>query len=152
MSRNNLEPEIVSRILELERDGLGIKAIAADVGIDRKTVYKYISLNRPDREYIPHIPITEEEAATVRQLYLTEGYTPTDIAWKMDVSLERVRRIIKKYGMKKPIHGENQNDPFKVKLPDPINDPVFYPERKIHKKIVKINGKQYQDISEVYGL
>jgi DNA-binding CsgD family transcriptional regulator len=147
-----LEPDTIKRILELRKAGKSLNNIAQIVDIDKKTVRKYCVVYGVDGvDYsTPHW--TEEEEATIKDLYFNKGMTPSEIAREMNKSYEGVRKYILRHNYKKPRDYMHRPTEFSKELPEPVIDPVYYPERKITPKKVTINGKKYQDMSEVFGL
>ena len=78
-------------ILELNRQGLGISAIARQTGLDRKTVRKYLSRGLEAPVYGPREP--EERLAEEYRSYLVERLA----AWP-GLSARRLHREIKAMG------------------------------------------------------
>ncbi len=150
--RTVITQDIIDKILELENQDVNISEIARQLHIDRRSVYRYIQKYVPEREFHKAAEVTEEELAQVRTMYLEQGMTPTEIAWKLGVTPRRIHGILTRYEMRKPKCGHLETKEFIGKMPDPVDDPVYYPERKITKKTVNVNGKKYTDVSEFYGL
>ena len=147
-----LEPQVIRQILDMRREGKYLKEIAKELKIDPHTVRKYTVLYGLDGVEALNPHWTETEADMIRDLYLNKGMTPTEIANRMKKSNQAVRKYLIRHGIRKPRKNAKPNDDFSKPLPKPVVDPVFYPARKITKGKVVINGKKYQDISELYGI
>ena len=149
---STLSPETIKQILDMRRQGKFLKEIARELNIDSHTVRKYTVLHGLDSVEILNPHWTETEAEMVKDMYLNQGMTPTEIAVKMKKSTQAVRKYLIRHDIKKPrkFHWHDKED-FSVQLPPPVEDPVYYPERKITKKTVIVNGKKYQDVTEVFG-
>lgn len=148
-----LSRKMIEQILELDRQKVNITEISRQLNIDRKSVYKYIVLYRPEREFYEHKKVQPEEIELIKDLYLNKGMTPTEISRKTGINHSRIKHIMKNYKIKKKgYYGEKE---FNVPMPPltlGLNEPIYYPERKVTTKKVIINGKRYQDVSEVYGI
>ena len=96
---------------------------------------------------------SEDVVDKIRHLYIDEDKTLLEVSLAMDMTVNQVRGIFHKYDFVK-------SDPNRIKpyedFSKPIKtvvDPIYYPEKKVlPKKIVVIDGKKYQDVSEYYGL
>lgn len=149
------DPNTIRKILELREQKLRYSDIAAELGITKDTARYYCKAHGLDSLVKTSSPMfSEEDGAKAADMYLNKGMTPSEIAVKLGRSPVGVRKYLLRHGIKKTRNytipdAKNIDD---VKLPEPIKDTVFYPERKITPKKVQINGKRYQDISEVYGL
>ena len=150
--RTVITQEIIDKIIELESQNVNMTDIARQLNIDRRSVYRYVKQYVPEREFAKVEAVTDEDVKNVRTMYLEQGMTPTEIAWKMGVTPRRIHGILTRYGIRKPKGGWMETREFIGKMPEPVNDPVYYPEKKITPKDVKINGKKYKDVSEFYGL
>lgn len=148
--RTKITPELIEEIVNLVKQDVNITEIAKQLNINRSSIYRYMRTHLPEREYQIHKEVTKEEFEQIRTLYLEQGMTPTDISYSTGINILRINHILDNYNIRKPRSGAPRLN--NVKMPDKIEDPLFYPERKITTKKVIINGKRYQDVSEVYGL
>lgn len=144
----------IRKILELRGQRLRYTDIAKELGITKDTARYYCNLHGLGSLVKSSSPLfTEEDGEMVKDMYLNRGMTPSEIAVAIKRSPQGIRKFLIRHDIKKPRSYTLNNDAIdKVQLPPPIVDPIFYPERKITPKKVQINGKRYQDISEVYGL
>ena len=147
-----LEPDKIKKIIELRKKGCSLNNIGRIIGSDAKTVRKYCVVYEIDGvdHTTPHW--TKEEEETIKDLYFNKGMTPSEIAREMGRSYEGVRKYLLRHDYKKPRDYMHRPTEFSKPLPKPVEDPVFYPERKITKKTVIVNGKRYTDVTEVFGL
>lgn len=151
--REPLEPGMIKQILELDKQKVNITEISRQLNIDRKSVYKYIVLYRPEKEFYEHKRVQPEEIELIKDLYLNKGLTPTEISRQTGINYTRVKHIMKNYKIKKKgYYGEKEYNVPMPPLKHILNEPFYYPERKITTKKVTINGKRYIDVSEVYGI
>lgn len=150
--RTQITQEIIDKILELESKNVNISEISRQLHIDRRSVYRYIQKFVPEREFYKPTEVSEEEKEEVRKMYLEQGMTPTEISWKLGITPRRVNGILTRYDIRKPKNGKMEKKEFIGNMPEPIPDPVFYPERKVTPKVVNVNGKKYTDVSGYYGL
>ena len=94
----------------------------------------------------------EDIVNRVKELYVDQDKTLIEVSVAMDMTINQIRGIIHRYDMVKsnPKRFKPYED-FSKPLHTVI-DPVYYPEKNIPKKVVVVRGKQYQDVSEYYGL
>ena len=144
--------ETVKQILELRKQKKRYSEIAQELNITKDKA-RYYCMVYGLEDLVTSISYTQEEDDIIKDLYLNQGMTPSEIAVKLQKSPQGIRKYLNRHGIKKPRkYTVNKDNIDKVELPPPIKDTVFYPERKITTKKVTINGKRYQDVSEVYGL
>lgn len=149
-----IKPEVVKQILELRKQKKKYSEIAKKLNITKDKARYWCMVYGLDT-IIPDgcQTFTKEEDEMIRDMYLNKGMTPSEIAVKLKKSPQGIRKYLLRHGLKKPrTYTSNRDAIDKVKLPDPIDDPIYYPERKVKIKSVVIKGKKYSDISEVYGL
>ena len=150
--RTKITQELIDQIIEMAKQDVNITDIAKQLNINRTSIYRYLRTHLPDREYQMHKEVTEEELNTIRTLYLTQGMTPTDISYSTGINILRINHILDNYNIRKPKTGAQKINILNVKMPEKIEDPLYYPERKIAPKKYTDRGKKYIDVSEVYGL
>ena len=147
-----LSPETIRKILDMRKQGKYLKEIARELNIDSHTVRKYTVLHGLDSVEILNPNWTEKEDEMIKDLYLNQGKSTSEIAEKMNKSKIAVRKYLVRHGIREPRKiTRNEKEDFTAQLPPPVEDPVFYPERKITKKTVIVNGKKYTDVTEVFG-
>ena len=148
------KPEVIKKILDLRKQNKRYSEIAKELGVTKDVARYYCMVyGLEDLLPTPFPNYTKEEDEMIRDMYLNKGMTPSEIAVKLKKSPQGIRKYLLRHGLKKPrTYTSNRDAIDKVKLPDPIDDPIYYPERKVKIKSVVIKGKKYSDISEVYGL
>ncbi len=149
------DPNTIKKILELREQKLRYSDIAAELGITKDTARYHCKAHGLGSLVKTSSPMfSEEEGALVADMYLNKGMTPSEIAIKLGRSPVGIRKYLLRHGIKKArsYTTPEANNIDKIQLPKPIQDPIFYPEKTITPKKVQINGKRYQDVSEVYGL
>lgn len=150
--RTKITPELIDQIVSMAKEDINITEIAKQLNINRSSIYRYLRTHLPDREYQMHKEVTEEELNTIRTLYLTQGMTPTDISYSTGINILRINHILDNYNIRKPKTGAQKINMLNVKMPEKVEDPLYYPERKATPKRYTDRGKKYIDVSEVYGL
>lgn len=149
-------PETVRKILELRRAGNSYRAISRELGIDQKKARKFCVLYGVDGIKTDRERQYKADVKKITYLYTEKEMTPNEIAREMHKSAQAIRLTLYKQGLwDKRTYTKHEEGVFIDKPMPPINlksDPVYYPERKITPKRVNYNGKQYLDVSEVYGL
>lgn len=149
-----LDPQKVKQILELRKQGKTHAEIARIVGTTRNISRNYCLVYGIGEIKAPFRMKTEEEKNTIRDMYLNQGMTPSEIAAKTGIARSTVVDNLIRQGVYDSKKSKGKKGDFSKPMP-PLKldyDPIYYPERKITPKKVQINGKRYQDISEVYGL
>ena len=151
--RKELSPDVIRQILDLREKGNSYRGIARQLNLDPKCPRKYCVLYGLDGVQTLEEHNREEDRKMIAHLYNEEGMTPSEIARKMHKSAQAVRKNLHKQGLweKKTYSKHEESEWIDKSLPKPIVDPVFYPERKITKKTVIVNGKKYTDVTEVFG-
>ena len=128
--------------------GMTYKELAEKYNISLNAVFKTVHQygNPRVRRY------GEDTVNKVKYLYVEQNKSLTEVSLEMDMTVNQIRGIIHRYDIIK-------SRPERIKpyedFSKPINtviDPVYYPEKTIPKKVVVVRGKQYQDVSEYYGL
>lgn len=150
--RTKITQELIDQIIEMAKQDVNITDIAKQLNINRTSIYRYLRTHLPDREYQMHKEVTEEELNTIRTLYLTQGMTPTDISYSTGINILRINHILDNYNIRKPKTGAQKINMLNVKMPEHIDDPLYYPERKATIRPYEDRGKKYLDVSEVYGI
>lgn len=144
----------ISKILELREHKMSYAEISRELSITKDTArYQCIAhgLDIVTDDKNSHIP--DELGEKIKDMYLNNGMTPSEIAVALKRSPQGIRKYLLRHEIKKPrAYTPNKDSIDKIKLPDPIVDPVYYPDRKVTPKKVSIKGKEYQDISEAYGI
>ena len=145
----------ITKILELREQKLNYSQIAKELGITKDTA-RYHCQQHGLGEIDANIPCptyTKKQGEQIKDMYLNKGMTPSEIAVALKRSPNGIRKYLLRHGIKKARNYTSHKDNIdKVKLPPPIADPIYYPDRKITAKSVVIKGRKYSDISEVYGL
>jgi len=147
-----LDPETIKKILDMRKDGNSLKQISRVLKLDSHTVRKYTVLYGLDGVECLNEAWTEEEDKMIRDLYLNQGLTATEIAVRMKKSYQGVRKYLLRHEIKQPRSYTPTVAQFSKPLPPPVIDPVYYPKKNITPKHVEYNGKKYLDVSEVYGI
>ena len=147
-----LDPETIKQILEMRKNKYSLKQISRELKLDSHTVRKYTVLYGLDGVETLNEAWTEAEDKMIRELYLNQGLTATEIAIHMKRSYQGVRKYLLRHNIKKPRSYTPTVAQFNKPLPPPVIDPVYYPKKDITPKHVTYNGKKYLDVSEVYGL
>ena len=150
--RTKITQELIDQIVEMAKQDVNITDIAKQLNINRTSIYRYLRTHLPEREYQMHKEVSEDELNTIQTLYLTQGMTPTDISYSTGINILRINHILDNYNIRKPKTGAQKINMLNVKMPEKIEDPLYYPERKIAPKKYTDRGKKYIDVSEVYGL
>lgn len=150
--KKRITPDMIVEMVELAKQDVNITEIARRMNLDRTCVHRYLRIHYPDRIYQKHREVTAEELDTIRTMYLTQGMTPTDISHATGINVGRINHILTEYNIRKPKYGAHEISSSHVKMPEHIDDPLYYPERKVTIRPYKDRGKKYLDVSEVYGL
>ena len=150
--KKRITPDMIVEMVELAKQDVNITEIARRMNLDRTCVHKYLRIHYPDRIYQKHREVTVEEFDTIKAMYLTQGMTPTDISHATGINVGRINYILDEYNIRKPKTGAQKINMINVKMPEKIDDPLYYPERKVTPKRYTDRGKKYLDVSEVYGL
>lgn len=150
--RGTLPIETIREILHRRKDGQSYNSIAKDMGLSPKTPRRYCVLYGVDTKEKLWSPRSDAEVGLIKDLYINKGHTPYEISIQTSIPHSTVKAILKREGLTKPRNYGTGKESFKKALPKPIEDTIFYPERKVTYKSVEINGKRYIDVSEVYGL
>lgn len=151
--KERINSEIIDQILEKRRQGLSHGKIARDLGISPKTSRRYCvshGLDSPD----PIVkPVSAEKIERIKFLYTEKGMIPAEITREMSMPRQTIVNILEREGLRTPkTFGFEKRADYSKPLPPPVNDPIYYPERKVEMKSVKIKGRKYTDVSEMYGL
>lgn len=150
--KKRITPDMIVEMVELAKQDVNITEIARRMNLDRTCVHKYLRIHYPDRIYQKHREVTAEEFDTIKAMYLTQGMTPTDISHATGINVGRINYILDEYNIRKPKTGAQKINMINVKMPEKIDDPLYYPERKVTIRKYEDRGKKYIDVSEVYGL
>lgn len=150
--KKRITSDMIVEMVELAKQDVNITEIARRMNLDRTCVHKYLRIHYPDRIYQKHKEVTAEELDTIRTMYLTQGMTPTDISHATGINVGRINHILTEYNIRKPKTGAQKINMLNVKMPEKIEDPLYYPERKVTIRPYKDRGKKYLDVSEVYGI
>ena len=150
--KKRITPDMIVEMVELAKQDVNITEIARRMNLDRTCVHKYLRIHYPDRIYQKHREVTVEEFDTIKAMYLTQGMTPTDISHATGINVGRINYILDEYNIRKPKTGAQKINMINVKMPEKIDDPLYYPERKVTIRPYQDSGKKYLDVSEVYGL
>lgn len=150
--KKRITPDMIVEMVELAKQDVNITEIARRMNLDRTCVHKYLRIHYPDRIYQKHREVTAEEFDTIKAMYLTQGMTPTDISHSTGINVGRINYILDEYNIRKPKTGAQKINMINVKMPEKIDDPLYYPERKVTIRPYEDRGKKYLDVSEVYGL
>ena len=150
--KKRITPDMIVEMVELAKQDVNITEIARRMNLDRTCVHKYLRIHYPDRIYQKHREVTVEEFDTIKAMYLTQGMTPTDISHATGINVGRINYILDEYNIRKPKTGAQKINMINVKMPEKIDDPLYYPERKVTIRPYEDRGKKYLDVSEVYGL
>lgn len=150
--KKRITPDMIVEMVELAKQDVNITEIARRMNLDRTCVHKYLRIHYPDRIYQKHREVTAEEFETIKAMYLTQGMTPTDISHATGINVGRINYILDEYNIRKPKTGAQKINMINVKMPEKIDDPLYYPERKVTIRKYEDRGKKYIDVSEVYGI
>lgn len=149
-----VKPETIKRILEMRKEGKSYYDIEKEVKVCRRTARKYCLAYGVEELEPLKVRRSPEEMKMVENMYLHQGMSPSDIVMKTGIPRTTVIRMLEICGARKP-RFRRENPEFDKPMP-PLkprdNDPIYYPERTLEKKVVNIGGKQYQDMSALFGL
>ena len=148
-----LDPQKVKRILELRREGKTHAEIARIVGTTRNISRNYCTVYGIDGIKAPFRMKTDEEKNTVKDMYLNQGMTPSEIVAKTGMPRSTVVGILTRQGVYKTVKRYKTGEFDKPMPPLKLDyEPVYYPERNIKPKKYVDRGKKYIDVTEVFGV
>lgn len=149
-------PETIRKILEMRKSGNSYREISRELKIDAKKARKYCVLYDLDGIKTSKERQYEADVKKIIKLYTEKEMTPNEIAREMHKSAEAIRLTLYKQGLwEKRAYVRVEEGKFVDKPMPPLelkSEPIYYPEREFKPKTVVINGKKYQDVSEMYGI
>lgn len=127
----------LQRVLELHEKNASVEEMAKDLGVTTNAVYHYISeLGLKKKKY-------REAQKKVLEMYLA-GEKISEIHKALDVSVTFIHKEIKAAGLK-------PRKEFVVSEPNLINENTVFADNELKIEILIINGKRYQDVTQVFG-
>lgn len=127
----------LQRVLELHKQNASVEEMAKDLGVTTNAVYSYIAeLGLKKKKY-------HEAQKKVLEMYLA-GEKISVISEKLNVSAGFIHKEIKAAGLK-------PRKKFVVSETNLINENTMFADNEVKIEILIINGKRYQDVTQVFG-
>lgn len=156
MDNKGIDRKTIERILELREQGLSYRKIGSELSVDCKVAHKYCILYGKEKiqESKPRKKFEEDQVEIVKELYLYRGLTPSEIAQDTNIPYNDVKTIIHSRKFRKGEQIIEKPKMIQTKLP-PLKfqeEPIFYPDRELKPVKYTDRGKNYQDVSALFGL
>lgn len=122
---------------ELYEQGYSVEGMAREMNVTVSTVYGYISeLGLKKKKY-------QDTQKKVIDMYM-EGRKVSEISGTLGVSVSFIHKEIKAAGLK-------PRKEFVVSEENLINENTVFADDRVKIEILVINGKRYQDVTQVFG-
>ena len=146
-----IKDETIRAVVADYNNGLSLQKVANKYRISATRVFKIVHEHGTPRSG----KFPEATIEKVRELYMDENMSLTEVCDELGLTINQVRGIISRNEF---IKDEYKRDlRLKGNFSKPLNtctviDPIYYPERIVPKKTVVINNQKYQDMSAYFGL